>query len=223
MKKLFLVITVTFNFIWGAFAHNVNVQVKLEQGPVWKKRAPQCAVWIEDTDGTYGETIFVTKSASKKAWKFSPADGRPDSLPVWYNASSVNPADVMAAEGRKEIDAVTGATPKAAGSGKASADDGNTCWKIELQAGKTYVIRVEVNQSFDYNDHWTKNNSGVNGQPSVVYSKTFTVKNEISEYILDFAGTGSIDGSNGKISKDEIEFLTTAKDIISRIIVTVGV
>lgn len=46
---------------------------------------------------------------------------------------------------------------------------------------KEYLIKAEFNTSFDYNDFYTKKNSGVNGQPSVI-CKRFTGRR--SFYIL---------------------------------------
>ena len=83
----------------------------------------------------------------------------------------------------------------------------------------TYVIKAEFNTSFDYNDFYTKKNSGVNGQPSVVY-KAKIPADASGEIELTLAGTGSEDGSDGKIYTD-VSKLTTAKTIVDKVIVTV--
>ncbi|MCR5762409.1 MAG: DUF2271 domain-containing protein [Treponema sp.] len=201
MKKIIAAVLFT-SFCAIAFA--AKVTVRIEPGTAWKKRAPQCAVWIEDENHEYLGTVFVTKSASKKTWKFSPKQGRPESLPVWYNSTKISPdkpAD-------KTFDAVTSATPK-----KNIIKEQT----FPLKTGKTYFVVAEVNQSFDYNEHWTKKNSDVNGQPSVIYAEQFTFQEKHNEFLLHFTGTGSIDGKSGIINKSNEQTLSTAKEIISEI------
>jgi hypothetical protein len=61
----------------------------------------QYAFWIEDMDGNYINTVYVTRYTAK--------DGhirRPKSLPLWVAAA--RPADLSASE----LDTIAGATPK---------------------------------------------------------------------------------------------------------------
>lgn len=204
MKKLITILTLS---LVSGFCFAKELTVNIVPGKIWENRKPQCAVWICDSDGNYLDTIYVTKSAAKKGWKFSPKEGRPDSLPIWYASAKVNPASPA-----QNFDAVASATPK-----KSITVSHN----VRLETGKNYIVYAEVNQSFDYNETYTKKNSGVNGQPSVVYSKEFTANSGSSEIELAFAGTGSLDGSNGRISKSETSKLTTAKDIIAHVYVVI--
>ncbi|ULQ58960.1 DUF2271 domain-containing protein [Brucepastera parasyntrophica] len=61
----------------------------------------QIAVWVEDSEGNLVKTLFVTKFTGKGGWK-----KRPNCVPVWLERSDIANAP------RKNIDAVTGATPK---------------------------------------------------------------------------------------------------------------
>ena len=166
---------------------------------------------------------------SHKSWIFGPKEGRPESLPVWYGASKsgsaaskveASPSNPASSSGTKaspsiasapslsrSLDAVTGATPKS-----------ELNLTVQIEEGD-YIIKAEFNNSFDYNDFYTKKSSGVNGQPSVVYSAkipaNLTACQEIS---LDFAGTGSLTGGDGSISKNT-QNLTTAKEIVNSITV----
>jgi len=204
MKKAWLFFAV---FLICETIFSQELKVNIVPGKMWEKRTPQCAVWICDSNGEYIDTLYVTESAAKKSWKFSPKNGRPDSLPVWYFSSKCNPSSPA-----EKFDAVSSPTPKKS----------ITISKhLNLEKGKKYFVMSEVNQSFDYNDFFTKANSGVNGQPSVVYSEEFILENEPFEIELTFSGNGSIDGSNGNISKDEEKKLTTAKDIIAHIFVVI--
>ena len=109
-----------------------------------------------------------------------------------------------------ELDAVTSATPK-----------GGIIFDAKLE-DKAYVLRAEFNTSFDYNDYYTKKNSGVNGQPSVIYEAVIPADfNKSSEEIrLEFAGTGSLDGADGLLHKDTAG-LTTARTIV-KLVAVVG-
>lgn len=154
-----------------SFMYAEKISIYVEPGEVWSKRAPQLALWIEDGEGNYIETIYVTKSAAKKSWKFAPKEGRPESLPCWYKASGVNPAK----EGI-EVDVCSGATPK-----KGLFIE----HEIDLDKNTEYLIKGEVNQSFDYNEFYTKKNSGVDGQPSVEYFGKLDFKKETALVICE--------------------------------------
>ena len=85
MKKIISAILILVNFM-VAFAKEISV--KVTPGEHWKeKREPQVAVWLEDTEGNYIRTLYVTERAGHKSWIFGPKEGRPESLPVWYGAS----------------------------------------------------------------------------------------------------------------------------------------
>ena len=192
MKKIFasVLLSAAAAFVWAE-----KISVAVNPGEAYSKRAPQIAVWVEDSDGTYVDTLFVTKKASGNKWIGSPKDGRPESLPDWYKAKGQNPAEKIS---KDEVDATTSATPK---KGMVISKD------LELEKGKTYVFKCQANQSFDYNDYYTKKNSGVDGQPAVLY-------------------TGEIipDGTEKEIKlmlNNKSEFITTADKIIESIYVAV--
>ena len=202
LKKLFSM-AVAISVCCGAFAKGITVSIGA--GTNWKeKREPQIAVWLEDADGNYIRTLYVTSRAEKRSWIFSPKDGRPESLPVWYCASGENPA--KSGGEKTALDAVSSATPK-----------GGVIFGAEIDGEKSYVLKAELNNSFDYNGFYTKKNSGVNGQPSVVYGALIP-DGFTQEIRLELLGTGSVDGSDG-IIHPETENLTTAKNIISCIAV----
>ena len=208
LKKLFSV-AAALAVCGSVFAKGITVSIGA--GTNWKeKREPQVAVWLEDADGNYIRTLYVTSRAEKRSWIFSPKDGRPESLPVWYCASGENPAKNSGkksfGDGKAALDAVSSATPK-----------GGVIFGAEIDGEKSYVIKVELNNSFDYNGFYTKKNSGVNGQPSVVYGALIPA-GFTQEIRLELLGTGSVDGSDG-IIHPETENLTTAKNIISCIAV----
>ena len=192
MKKIFasVLLSAAAAFVWAE-----KISVAVNPGEAYSKRAPQIAVWVEDSDGTYVDTLFVTKKASGNKWIGSPKDGRPESLPDWYRAKGQNPAVKIPKE---ELDATTRATPK---KGIVIEKD------LPLEKGKSYVFKCQANQSFDYNEYYTKKNSGVDGQPAVLYCGELVADGTEKEISLEFSGSR--------------ENLTTADKIIESIYIVV--
>jgi hypothetical protein len=156
---------------------------------------PQIACWIETPDGRYAGTIYVTAKAAKKKWFGAPSAGRPEALPVWYHARQQG----------STADAMSSATPAGTVQMQSPLPTG-------LTAG-TYVLRLEINSSYDYNERYTHANSGVNGQPSVVYSGQIAVGRGEAQADLAPIGTGSVDGSDGNIRLG-LEGITTALQML---------
>lgn len=200
----------TVFYLMTAFAaYSKEITVSIGAGKNWKeKREPQVAVWLEDSAGNFIKTLYITQRAGKKNWIFASKQGRPESLPVYYHSSQNAPSASgnKTSSSKEKLDAVTSATPK-----------GGIIFNAKIEDGKTYIIKVELNNSFDYNDFYTKKNSGVNGQPSVIY--TAVIKPDFSSEIkLELSGTGSLDGKNGRINPNT-KHLTTAKNITSLVAV----
>jgi hypothetical protein len=175
--------------------------------------SPQLAAWIETAEGRYVATIAVTEKAARKSWTAAPAGGRPESLPIWYHAAGGPVSDGFAA-----VDAASSATPKG------PVDLGLAAGALE--PGATYVVKLEVNKSFDYNEAWPKGAkvgqagfSGVNGQPSVLYEARF-VAGSAGSVGLEPVGRGAVDGSSGEIAPG-LEGLSTALEILDSATLTV--
>jgi len=217
MKKLVLIIFVVVAIsLIGCFGCNTGgknrqtiisngIEFTIEIGEHWHekmkvfifsvKKTPQLAVWIENDQGDYVSTITVTGKSVRNNWKSAPKEGRPEALPVW-NHKRQNSSE--------QIDIVSSATPK--GTVDIQIDNSS------LTNGQEYDVYLEVNHSFDYNDHWTENNSGVNGQPSLIYHTKF-IAGTSGKIKLNPIGHGSVDGSNGNIVNG-LDSLTTALTII---------
>jgi hypothetical protein len=171
---------------------------------------PQVACWLETGDGRFVQTVFVTTRGAKKNWYSAPTRGRPEALPVWDHArkpapagsSATGPATTGPATGG--LDAVSGATSSGAATRDAAA--------AGLPPGR-YAAFLEVNRSYDYNGKYTRANAGVNGQPSLIYRCDITVGPGTSTGIFAPIGTGSLDGSDGKITPG-VEGLTTALTLL---------
>ena len=184
-----------------------NITLSIQPGERWQrimkilffslKRAPQLAVWIEDDNGNFVSTILVTDRSASNNWISAPREGRPESLPVWnYRRQTASSPD--------NVDVVSSASPL--GSVVVGIEDNM------LIKGNTYNVYLEINHSYDYNNFWTERNSGVNGQPSLIYHAQFTM-GEPDNLQLVPIGHGSVDGSCGNITLG-LEHITTALSIM---------
>ncbi len=165
------------------------------------KSHPTYVIWLEEKESGYRKSIFVTRKAGKNDWSF--AKRRPEAIPVWYGINKIEKR-----QSSFDIDAVSGATPK----------DGmaRIYWPIHDDfKGKAVDLYIEANNSFDFNDHYTRKKgtpgySGANGQPSLVWkaSLDFTDKSlhNISPQII---GHGHLFGQNHHLF-DDISGITTA-------------
>ncbi len=214
-----------------------QISVRFEAGAHYKhplkinriitiKTTPQIAVWLEDIDGNYIDTLYVTKRAGTQAWRTSPdlpaeSIRRPESLPLWSHKRGVVYPDglFMPTHDNPLTDAVTAASPKG---------DFHLRTKTPQELLK-FVVLAEVNNSADFNDAYSADalpgtpsysgGSWGSGQPSIVYAATVDLTSGPGTWELTPVGHGSPDGSDASLNPD-LTGLTTAKDIIDRITVS---
>jgi hypothetical protein len=181
---------------------------------IYIKTPPQIVLWVEDTSGKYIKTLYATEKIVEQKWGASKLGEieRKEALPYWSHKKGND----------TNLDMVSSATPK-----------GNSFIHTTFDsANDEYVILAEVNMSTDFNEFYPKgaklgesNYSGGNngsGQPALIYSVIVNNKDpETKQYELKLVGHSSADGSNGELYSD-IEGITTAKDIIDKIEVTLG-
>jgi hypothetical protein len=189
-------------------------------GPIPVRLTPQIAIWLEKEDGSFVDTIYVTRRSAKGDWKAAKGTRRPEALPVWSHARGIEAADglYMPDAASSPADAVTGATP--------SASFART-WKLPagLEAG-IYRIRVELNESYDWNEAYPDKlpvgdprRTEANGQPSILWEARLQLGANAASARLAPAGTGSLDGSSGEV-KAGLEGITSARDIVASITAT---
>uniref|UniRef100_A0A7C3IJD0 DUF2271 domain-containing protein n=1 Tax=Gracilinema caldarium TaxID=215591 RepID=A0A7C3IJD0_9SPIR len=160
---------------------------------------PQVAAWIESPEGRYLDTLYVTEAAATKKYRAAPKQGRPEALPVWF-ARKTGAVDAVSAPTALD-------TAVHYGNGIAA----------RLPAGN-YTIMLEVNRSYDWNETYSKKNSGVNGQPSVIYRANLEIGKRPKEVRFEPIGIGSVDGSDGNI-RPNLEGIDTALELFSSLIV----
>lgn len=224
----------TLNTRFEANGRAMNIEVKAGDsysgpGPkilgVTTSVIPQMAIWVENSQGEYLETLYVTKKASDSSylqgfWGEIQAR-RPEALPHWSHSRGVKSSDglLMPSADQPIADALTGATPLAS---------------FELQSISTatsgqVTIKLEINRSFDYNETYHPNafpndpvysGTGHSAQPSLIYAVDIDLDNAEPYHFMRLIGRGHHSGKEGKIYTD-LSGVTTAKKIIDRAIVEI--
>ncbi|MBX2848426.1 MAG: hypothetical protein KTR16_08900 [Acidiferrobacterales bacterium] len=192
---------------------------------VTKSVIPQMAVWLEDIDGKFIETLYVTKKASDSSYLqgfFGEEQARrPEALPHWAHSRGVREDDglLMPSADQPIADALTGATPLSS---------------FELQSVTTattgeLVVKLEINRSFDFNEVYHPgafpddpiySGSGNSAQPSLIYAARIDLDQDTPYYFMDLIGHGHHSGKTGEVYPD-FTGITTAKDMVKRAIVGV--
>jgi hypothetical protein len=205
---------------------NTPLTIEFSQGKAFNH--PSFALWIEDLEGNYIETLYVTKYVATGTfghgeiepgkWKNEPGEvRRPATLPYWAHKRNIKAPDGLYVPSAKTAvpDALTAATPTK-----------NFILKTGTKINPNQKFRVlfEINQPWDSNNFWTNNKFPgdrdyfTSLQPALVYAVTINPESEDKEYYLNPIGHSDPSGRNGKLYTD-LTSLTTAKEIAQKIIV----
>lgn len=198
---------------------------------------PQVAIWTEDSLGNFQNTLFVTKATAKGIFSggrtkdnFKTFDSEPtnsdetdyrrvDALPVWSHKRGVQYPDGMFTPTADQPlpDAITGATPL-----------DNFKLDTSIDSLSKFVLKFEINVAFDDNENYSEfdfpddetfhNGTGQLGQPSLIFEAKIDMSDGKNYYLMELFGHGHRSGGNGEIYK-ELESLTTALNIVERIVV----
>lgn len=183
---------------------------------------PSFAIWVEDLDGKYIETLFVTKYVATGVFghgelapgKWSTVPGavrRPAALPYWSHKRNIQAPDGLYTPSPETAvpDAISGATPKSSFVLKTA---------ISKKPFREFRILLEVNQPWDSNEYWMNNkypddmNYFASLQPSLIYAATINPESIEKPVDLIAIGHGEPSGKNGILNSD-LTTLTTAKEI----------
>jgi len=187
---------------------------------------PLFAVWIEDIEGEYIQTLYVARSvatgvfkygrAEKGEWKESPKRA-PQTLPYWAHKRGIRASDglYMPEPANPVADAYTGPTPVAGFILQSRADS-------ELPV--KFRLMFEINQNWDWNEYWTNDkypgdeNYMMSCQPALVYQAVIDQNNPEVEYLLKPVGHSHYSGKTGELFPD-LSTITSALEIADSIIV----
>ena len=210
-----------------------DLKISIEQGEEWlhdyplflgikKKNPPQVAVWLEDFDGNYISTVYVSHKIATQSWQSAGGNRRKEALPHWCHKRGIKYEDglYLPTKHNPVVDGISGATPQSGFSLKMSPTE-------KLQK---FIVKVEVNHSTDFNDNWPKsakenddNYSGGkdgSGQPAVIYAVFVDLSSDEHTFAGHLIGHSSADGSNGDVYED-VSTLTTALNIVKSITVEI--
>ena len=197
--------------------------VEVEKGTDFNH--PLIAIWIENEDGGFIQTLYVSYSFAKGVFKYGVSDGtswkpgprrRPAALPYYAHKLGIRTLDglYLPTPDNPVPDAVTGATPT-----------GNFVVDATTQVKLKHIrVLLEINQPWDFNGSWTNNlypndeEYKTSGQPAVVYAATINT-DSLKSVVMVPIGHSSYNGKDGNLDAD-LSTLTTALNIIGKATVT---
>lgn len=206
-----------------------NLKVSIEQGKAWLhdfplflgikvKNSPQIAIWMEDMQGNYLSTVYVSHKIAAQDWQMANGNRRKEALPHWCHSRGVVYEDglYLPTKDKPFADGMSGATPREG-------------FDVRLNPAnnlKQFVIKIEINHSTDFNDSYPENakEGALNysggkegsGQPALIYQAEVDLSGGSKTFGASLIGHSSPDGSDGEIHTD-MSGLTTALDIVKRI------
>lgn len=214
------------NYTYGANKNGTEIVLKFEKGK--EHNHPLFAVWLADEKGNYIQTLYVSESVGKGVYKrASRKTGhwmageiqRPATLPFWaFQRNVVNEYGTYLPTPKNPIiDAYTGATPQ-------------NSFVLNLFTDKKlngkYKIFLELNQSWDWNEHWTNDKFPsdkeykTSSQPALIYRADLNSNDTNNEIELKLLGRSHFAGADGKLYED-LNTITTALKIAKKITVVV--
>jgi len=187
---------------------------------------PQVAFWLEDINGQYISTLYVTQKISDASF-VSTDDmfntvSRPESLPYWAHQRGVKNEDdsLMPNTKNSDLDGMTGATPQ-----------GNYDVRSRVNSDlHQFKVMMEINRSYDFNSFYSKDKypddpiysgSGSSGQPSLVYEAHINLDDKQQAYFMQPVGHGHHSGADGVLYED-MTGIDTALELVKRVVVQVG-
>jgi hypothetical protein len=201
------------------------IDIQMQKGKAHNH--PTFAIWLEDQNGKFIQTLFVTKAFGQGVYKYADksagnwASGelqRKAALPYWvFKRNEAGPdGSLLPSPKNKMPDAYTGATPAGSFALNTKAD--------KLLTGKVNVM-LEINQTWDWNQYWTNNlypddvDYQSSCQPAIVYSGLLDLGVSGSTVILKPIGHSHFSGKNGDLNFD-LSTITTALHIAEQITAT---
>ena len=200
----------------------LEMSIEFAKGPAHNH--PLMAIWVEDLDGNYIQTLYVAQSIAKGVfthgdkstgrWKTGEIS-RPAALPYWVHKRNVKNdiGNYMPKAGFEVPDAYSGATPKANFTLETRTDN--------PISGKFRVL-LEINQSWDWNRHWTNSmfpddpEYKTSAQPAVVYVTEVDAGSSQKVYFMKPIGHSQYSGADGKLYP-ELNTLSTALEIVEEV------
>lgn len=204
----------------------IEIEIEFHKGSEFYY--PLLAIWIEDLNGNYIQTLYVAKSIATGVFNYGQikdnrwerdSKRRPAALPYWGHKYGFKAEDgyYLPTPENPVADAYTGATPKTDFILKAKSDS---------VLPKQFKILFEINQSWDWNEYWTNSKFPddeqykTSSQPALVYEVKLDLNSENKEYAMKPIGHSHYSGKDGNLYTD-LSTITTALEIVDKITVRI--
>lgn len=182
---------------------------KITPGPFVIHIYPQIVFWIEDGEGKFIETLFIT-GANGKYSKHSTKRKMDDEFfkhcfPIW-SGRVIKANKKLPTTKNPYPDAITRATPQSS-------------FDLDIKMAELpdgFTVNAEINKSMDYNEFYTKEKSDWIGQPSLVYGVEIDKGVKGKEYLLKPIGHSDIGSLDDKLHED-FEGVDTALELVHSI------
>jgi hypothetical protein len=203
-------------------AEGLTLEVEFIMGPAHNH--PLMAIWAEDMEGNYLQTLYVAQSIAEGVFRHGdPSTGRwmpgpvrrPAALPYWGHQRGVEAEDgyYIPSQDDPLPDALTGPTPKSHFLLKSRLDPGDR---------QQFRLLFEINQSWDWNRYWTNDRFPgdehymTSSQPALVYEAVVDLGSGQQDFRLSPIGHSHWSGETGELFPD-LSTLTTALEIAASI------
>ncbi len=203
-------------------ARGINIDIIFKKGSAHNH--PLMALWLEDLEGNYVQTLYIAESIGKGVFKHGdPSTGRwmpgpvrrPAALPYWGHQRGAQADDgyFLPTQDDPMPDGITGPTPKASFIVHAQTPEDDL---------RQFRVLFEINQSWDWNEYWTNDKFPgdeqymSSSQPALVYDAVVDLDSGILEFELLPIGHSHWSGQNGELYQD-LSTITTALDITKSI------
>ena len=189
---------------------------------------PLMAIWLEDMDSNYIQTLYVPRSVATGVFRYGRQEGNhwisapkraPQTLPYWSHKRGVKSSDglFMPDPENPVPDTYSGATPVNGFIVYAKADN---------KLPDKFRVLFEINQNWDWNEYWTNNkfpddeNYKMSCQPALVYEAIIDMNKVEDSYPMKVIGHSHYSGKTGELFRD-LSTITTALHIAESVIVKV--
>lgn len=187
---------------------------------------PLMAVWLENLEGEYIQTLYVPNSVATSNFRYGEIRDRawqpgvrrhPQIVPYWAHKRGVKASDglFMPDSENPVPDAYSGATP-------VTGFILNT--RSDKPLNQPVRLMLEVNQNWDWNEYWTNDKFPddeyykLSCQPAVVYEALLDPSEPGKDVVMKPLGHSHPGGATGELFPD-LSTLTTALTIADSIIV----
>ena len=189
---------------------------------------PLMAIWVEDDQGNYVQTLYVAESIGKGIFQHGDATRgfwkpgeiqRPAAVPRWAHQRGIK-SDLglyLPTPTNPVPDAYTGPTP---------SQSFVLHTRFDEPGINKFRVLFEINQTWDWNEFWTNNKYPDDEeyksscQPALVYYTNIDLDNPKEEYVMEVLGRSHHSGATGELFSD-LETLTTALHIAEEIVVKI--